>query len=104
MKRVFGFFLLIAVFTFNIHAQEQRGVGVSPKQNQSSEKRLALVIGNGTYQHTDTLANPVNDASDIAQALKKFGFEVIFGTNQTKQGMERTKKILTDELSCSAKQ
>ncbi len=38
--------------------------------------RVALVIGNAKYQHTTTLANPVNDARDIAAALRTAGFAV----------------------------
>lgn len=30
------------------------------------ERRVALVIGNGTYAEAGTLTNPVNDALDIA--------------------------------------
>jgi hypothetical protein len=32
--------------------------------------RLALVIGNGDYHHEPSLANPVNDATDITAALE----------------------------------
>jgi uncharacterized caspase-like protein len=43
-------------------------------------RRVALVIGNGTYQNTDVLPNPPNDARAIATALKRVGFqEVIEG-------------------------
>lgn len=38
-------------------------------------KRIALIIGNGNYQHTDRLpklANPSHDSEDIAQALRGF--------------------------------
>lgn len=38
--------------------------------------RVALVIGNGAYQNTGVLANPPNDAADVAQALAAAGFEV----------------------------
>jgi TolB-like protein/Flp pilus assembly protein TadD len=41
----------------------------------SQEKRLALVIGNGNYAK-NALANPVNDAKSIENALKGIGFEV----------------------------
>src|SRR5271166_4812542 len=42
-------------------------------------KRVALVIGNGAYAQAGTLTNPVNDATDMANALKRFGFDVILG-------------------------
>ena len=38
--------------------------------------RVALVIGEGGYQSAPALANPPNDARDIAQALRALGFEV----------------------------
>jgi hypothetical protein len=54
-----------------------------------AEKRVALVIGNGAYQHTASLPNPVNDADDIAVALKKVGFEVIAVKNVDKRSLEK---------------
>ncbi len=44
-----------------------------------AEKRVALVIGNGSYQGLKPLRNPVNDAGDIGEALKEVGFEVYLG-------------------------
>ena len=54
-------------------------------------QRIALVIGNGNYQHPDLpkLANPTNDAEDMARALRGFGFEVIERKNQTLEGMNQ---------------
>lgn len=42
-----------------------------------AEKRLALVIGNANYPSSNRLANPANDAEDMAVALRKVGFEVM---------------------------
>ncbi len=39
------------------------------------EKRVALVIGNGTSDGSP-LRNPVNDARAMARALRELGFEV----------------------------
>ena len=39
-------------------------------------ERVALVIGNGAYRSVASLANPRNDADDIAGALAEAGFEV----------------------------
>ena len=36
-----------------------------------------------------TLANPKNDAEDMAAALKALGFTVIFGIDLDKRGMDR---------------
>ncbi|TIW07793.1 MAG: caspase family protein, partial [Mesorhizobium sp.] len=42
-----------------------------------AEKRIALVIGNSAYQHALQLANPQNDAGDIASKLTGLGFDVV---------------------------
>ena len=41
-----------------------------------SQQKFALVIGNGNYANITKLANPVNDASDMANALQSLGFTV----------------------------
>ncbi len=40
-------------------------------------KRVALVIGNSTFQHYPQLANPAHDAEDMSAQLRRLGFEVI---------------------------
>jgi uncharacterized caspase-like protein len=49
------------------------------------EARVALVIGNGAYQHAEPLKNPVNDARAMAATLKSAGFEVILRENATRR-------------------
>lgn len=51
------------------------------------ERRVALVIGNGAYKAAP-LKNPVNDAKDIAAALKRLGFDVTLLTNAGQQEMD----------------
>jgi uncharacterized caspase-like protein len=53
-----------------------------------ADKRVALVVGNGGYENTAALPNPVNDANDMAVALKDLGFEVIVETNANKRALE----------------
>src|SRR3954447_402244 len=55
-----------------------------------AERRVALVIGNSAYQHATALRNPGNDANDVAETLKKVGFEVQLGTDLDQQGFART--------------
>ncbi len=43
----------------------------------ADEARLALVLGNSKYQNAPELANPANDAQDLAKELRQIGFEVI---------------------------
>ena len=51
-----------------------------------AEARVALVVGNSAYQHTEALTNPSNDAADMAAELRGLGFEVIEGRNLTMDG------------------
>jgi Caspase domain len=53
-----------------------------------AETRVALVIGNGAYQNAPQLPNPLNDANDVAAALKREGFDTILATNLNKDGMQ----------------
>jgi uncharacterized caspase-like protein len=54
-----------------------------------AEKRVALVIGNSAYQHSGTLINPTNDATDVAAALKKLGFQVLDAFDLDKVAFDR---------------
>ncbi len=54
-----------------------------------AERRVALVVGNGEYQHADKLANPITDARRMREALTGLGFEVVFGENLDKRALER---------------
>lgn len=42
-----------------------------------ADKRVALVIGNSTYQSVPQLANPAQDARAVADMLKAAGFETV---------------------------
>src|SRR5271165_717701 len=54
-----------------------------------AEGRFALVIGNGAYKGFPALANPPNDAKDIAAALKSLGFKVTLGIDLDQASMQR---------------
>jgi hypothetical protein len=62
-------------------------------------RRLALVIGNGLYQHGGSLQNPENDAEDIAAVLKKLGFDVMLHTNLDQNGMRRAIDAFGEKLN-----
>jgi Caspase domain/Tetratricopeptide repeat len=52
--------------------------------------RYALVIGNAKYPDADTpLREPINDARDVANELKREGFDVDVGENLTGAAMRR---------------
>ena len=46
---------------------------------QPSDKRVALVIGNGAYQNAVRLDNAVFDARAVADSFRKLGFQVVDG-------------------------
>ena len=54
-----------------------------------ADKRVALVIGNSSYQNAPELRNPKNDAADMAAALSALGFQVISGSDLDKPAMDR---------------
>src|SRR3984885_15558435 len=52
--------------------------------------RFALVIGNAKYPDAEApLKEPINDARDVADELKRDGFNVDIGENLTGDGMPR---------------
>ncbi len=56
-------------------------------QQQQQQRRIALVIGNANYQ-VGKLDTPLNDATDMANALKELGFEVILLKDSSKRQMD----------------
>ena len=54
-----------------------------------AQGRVALVIGNSAYRHAAPLANPKNDAADVAAALRKLNFRVIEGVDLDKAAFDR---------------
>jgi len=63
-----------------------------PKPVAVNERRIALVIGNSAYRNVPLLTNPVRDATSIADALRRTGFQTV--TLQT----DLTKEKLVDAL------
>ncbi len=64
----------------------------------NSEARIALVIGNSKYADAP-LENPVNDASDVAAALRKLRFDVSLQTNVDQERMDEAIKNFGKRLS-----
>lgn len=87
MLRILLVFFLIAPSI----ADAQRNLVVA------GESRVALVIGNGAYKDSP-LANPANDAADIAKALSQFGFKVILKRNVGTSDMRRSIREFGAEL------
>jgi hypothetical protein len=66
-----------------------------------SERRYALVIGNGSYVELGRLKNPENDARDMAAALRELGFEVKLLVDADLVAMEEAVERLGGELARS---
>jgi uncharacterized caspase-like protein len=57
-----------------------------------ADRRVAFVVGNGAYKNVAQLPNPPIDAKAIAGVLRNVGFEVVEGSNLTRDKM--TEKLL----------
>jgi hypothetical protein len=57
-----------------------------------ADRRVAFVVGNGAYKNVAQLPNPPVDAKAMAAVLRNVGFEVVEGTNLTRDKM--TEKLL----------
>ncbi len=65
-----------------------------------AEKRVALIIGNGTYQSVAALANPVRDASAMANLFRKAGFDHV--RLETDVGANALRRALHDFADVAA--
>ena len=66
-----------------------------PQVALRNERRLALVIGNSSYK-VSPLDNPANDANDVAESLKKFGFQTTLVRNATLGQMREATRNFAD--------
>src|SRR5258706_5339460 len=66
-------------------------------QSGASPDRVALVIGNSAYK-TSPLANPVNDATDVAAALRALGFQVVSRNNASQAEMRNAIRDFGNQL------
>ena len=65
-------------------------LAIAPVDHSFAADRFALVIGNAKYPDADApLKEPINDARDMADELKRDGFSVDIGENLTGDGMRR---------------
>ena len=58
-----------------------------------TDQRVALVIGNNNYIDAP-LRNPVNDATDMANAVKVLDFMVTLKTDANQRGNEGSHKVI----------
>jgi uncharacterized caspase-like protein len=57
-----------------------------------ADRRVAFVVGNGTYKNVSPLPNPPIDAKSMAGVLRNVGFDVVEGSNLTRDKM--TERLL----------
>jgi hypothetical protein len=62
----------------------------------SADRRVALVIGNTTYENASTLANTVHDSTAIANLFRSAGFEVVI--SRTDLGVVDFKRAVREFL------
>jgi hypothetical protein len=75
------------------HAAAQQGDGA----------RIALVVGNANYPDADApLKHPVRDTKDLADELRRNGFEVDVAENLTKEAMQRALDRLYGKVKSGA--
>src|SRR6202163_3185823 len=68
-------------------------IGILASSNVAkADRRVAFVVGNGAYKNVEPLPNPPIDAKAMARALRNVGFEVVEGTNLTRDAM--TERLL----------
>lgn len=90
--RVVHFFLIVlCVYLLNYPNASLSG----------QEQRVALVIGNGSYA-SSPLANPVNDAMDMAKFLEKCNFYVMKAINADRKEMRRVIRKFGDKINRGA--
>lgn len=96
LRAVVSGIICVLVFQSGLYASAQtqdRGNGrqlIQPNAGPPAgrvERRVALVIGNAGYRNVPRLANPVNDARDMAEALRSLGFIVTLREDQTAEQM-----------------
>ena len=61
----------------------------------SAAGRVALVVGNSTYEHTVRLQNPANDAADLSAALRRLGFDVTVAQDAGRTALTEALRVFT---------
>ena len=84
-------------------AEQTNEKAAGPATETKPSNRVALVIGNGAYEHTTSLKNPAHDARAVITMLLGLGFHVIEGVDLTKTQLEGkvrefSKKIASAEV------
>jgi hypothetical protein len=63
------------------------GLAISLPGSAQAEKRVALLVGNNAYENLPRLDRAINDAHALGETLKKVGFKVFVGEDQSRRSM-----------------
>jgi uncharacterized caspase-like protein len=83
--------------SFGLPSLQGQLKGINPQLMAQKQPKFALVIGNANYEE-ERLENPVNDATDMAEALREIGFEVTLLQNQDLRSMENAIAVFSQQL------
>ena len=72
------------------------GLALAPSATFAAD-RIALVVGNGAYAAIGVLPNPGNDATDVAAALGRLGFDVTTVRDADRADMSEALRVSTRE-------
>lgn len=67
----------------------------------SAEKRIAQVVGNGSYAHISPLTNPKFDAELMARSLGDVGFDVALATDADRGSLTRSIQTALSNVGCN---
>ena len=76
-------------------------VNVRPLAGVEAE-RMALVVGNSDYEHLERLANAGNDATDVAEALRRLDFRVATLLDASHAELDEALQVLQQALEQAA--
>ncbi len=65
----------------------------------SEQKRIALVLGNSDYAHSDHIGSATNNARQMSHSLRRLGFDVIEGTNLSRSGIQSSIQMFAAQMN-----
>jgi len=87
MKNIL-FIVLLSVSCLSFGQTRNLKTVKAPVENQTAEKRRAVVIGMNDYGEGRSLNNTLNDANDMVDVLTRLGFEVTLLMNNDLRNLE----------------
>jgi uncharacterized caspase-like protein len=91
--------LVLGLVWVTANATQPSDLTAIAPQSNTTQNRLALVIGNTAYQNASHLKNPVNDANGIANKLKRLGFSVDLGLDLNEEAFRKTIRKFAEKLN-----